>query len=1229
MIATATAADNQKFTAKELQVLYLQQALQGDNIETKDKAQFECYLQLMEQFNTELQDTRENGPGQAKKPKVKGVSSGKKYKPVDQKVRPVYTMSPEEFRIVREIKGNPLQDLEPLPFHPPEFTPTGRYTQERKDWFEEAHPDFWLPEERKLMHHYMSIQNEAFAWEPSEKGSFKPEFFKPVKIATVPHRPWVERQGGIAPYLFDSMCEQMREKIKAGVWEPSNSSYRSRWFCVLKKDGKSLRIVHSLEPLNAVSIAHSGLPPNIEELAGRCAGLACGTTMDLYVGYDERLLDESSRDLTTFQTPFGAMRLVTLPMGWTNSVPIFHDDVTTILQPEIPRFTEPYIDDVPIKGPKTRYKLPDGTEERIPENPGIRKFVWEHMQDVHRITQRMKYCGGTFSGKKTNLCREEFTVVGHTVSYQGRKPNKDRMRAIVEWGDCSDVSSVRTYLGTVGTLRMFIKDYAKISEPIQKLVRKETKFEWGEEQKRAMQQIGKALKEAPLLKALDVTSGRTLKLSVDTSWKAVGWYLSQQDAEDSTKWNYIRFGSTALNETEASYSQPKRELYGLMRALKENELTLIMARPLVVETDAQYIQGMLKNPGNGPNATINRWIEQIRKFSFELKHVPGKGFAIADGLSRREPAEGDIRQEFPECEDVEGDEIKFSQDTDGPRPMDFEEFKHTIDTRGGYLQVRPEPQEIHSVLEDFVDEMNFYCGLGKVENAQRVERKNTTREELNEILAVESISQDQEEEYPENRRSEQAKRLDKWIPMVRQWLQDPAKMPEEIDTTQRKAFEKFAVKCFVAQDGRLFRREDGLGDHRLYVEKDQRMRILRHAHEGNGHRGVFATQAFVNKRFWWPEITADTEWYVTTCLLCQQRQKMLVKIPPTVTETPSIFQTVHIDTMHMTPKSNGCGYIIHGRCSLTSWMEGRPIRNENAGTIGAWLFSEIICRWGCLRNIISDNGAPIVKAVKWLEDKYGIKGIRISGYNSQANGKIERPHWDVRQSLYKATGGDTSKWFWFFDHVMWADRITVRKRLGRSPFFLLTGAEPVSPLDVQEATWLVEPPTGLLSTPDLIAARARALARHQTHVQQAMSKVTAEKVQRVAEYERVNKATIKAWDFKRGDLVLMRNTAIESSLNKKMRPRYLGPLVVVARNRGGAYILAELDGSVYQNKVGAFRVIPYHARKSIELPCIPNQGFDLREEELQELVESDDTGEEVYDDLNFKGMARLKMAEEN
>jgi hypothetical protein len=44
---------------------------------------------------------------------------------------------------------------------------------------------------------------------------------------------------------------------------------------------------------------------------------------------------------------------LTLPVGWTNSVLIFHNDVTFILQAEIPHVTIPYINDVLIKGPTT------------------------------------------------------------------------------------------------------------------------------------------------------------------------------------------------------------------------------------------------------------------------------------------------------------------------------------------------------------------------------------------------------------------------------------------------------------------------------------------------------------------------------------------------------------------------------------------------------------------------------------------------------------------------------------------------------------------------------------------------------------------------------------------------------------------------------------------------------------------------------------------------------------
>ena len=143
---------------------------------------------------------------------------------------------------------------------------------------------------------------------------------------------------------------------------------------VYKKGGISLCMVHSLEPLNAITITHSGIPPHMEHIAEQFAGCTCRGILDLYVSYDEHALDERSCDYTTFQMPFRAMHLVALLMGWMNSGPIFHDDVTYILQPEISHTTIPYIDDVLIWGPAMQYHLFDGSYQTHLMSPMLQRL---------------------------------------------------------------------------------------------------------------------------------------------------------------------------------------------------------------------------------------------------------------------------------------------------------------------------------------------------------------------------------------------------------------------------------------------------------------------------------------------------------------------------------------------------------------------------------------------------------------------------------------------------------------------------------------------------------------------------------------------------------------------------------------------------------------------------------------------------------------------------------------
>src|ERR1700761_6873201 len=176
--------------------------------------------------------------------------------------------------------------------------------------------------------------------------------------------------------------------------------------------------------------------------------------------------------------------------------------------------------------------------------------------------------------------------------------------------------------------------------------------------------------------------------------------------------------------------------------------------------------------------------------------------------------------------------------------------------------------------------------------------------------------------------------------------------------------------------------------------------------------------------------------------------------------------------------------------------------------------------------------------------------------------------------MVKATGGNMNKWFWFLPQVIWADRVTVRRGLGCAPYFAVTGCHPVLPLDIVEATWLVEYPDHVISTAELVGLRAKALAKHRRHIGEMQECVTKEKLVALLRYERIHAATIEDYKFEPGDLVIIRNTRIEKSLNKKAKLRYLGPLIVVRRTDGGSYLLCEMNGAMWPSRVVAFRVLP-------------------------------------------------------
>ena len=171
------------------------------------------------------------------------------------------------------------------------------------------------------------------------------------------------------------------------------------------------------------------------------------------------------------------------------------------------------------------------------------------------------------------------------------------------------------------------------------------------------------------------------------------------------------------------------------------------------------------------------------------------------------------------------------------------------------------------------------------------------------------------------------------------------------------------------------------------------------------------------------------------------------------------------------------------------------------------------------------------------------------------------------------------------------------------------GVEPILPFNITLATFLVPDLTSPLSTADLIATRARQLQIRDEDLANIYDNVVKSRLAAAHALEKRFAQGAKPTSFKLGDLVLVRNSATETTHLRKMKPRYLGPMVVVKKTHNGAYRLAKLDGAVSRLRFAAFRLVPYYARSRTSISVtrlLDSDDFDtLNNEEEPEEAEED------------------------
>ncbi|KAM4061938.1 reverse transcriptase (RNA-dependent DNA polymerase) [Hirsutella rhossiliensis] len=211
----------------------------------------------------------------------------------------------------------------------------------------------------------------------------------------------------------------------------------------------------------------------------------------------------------------------------------------------------------------------------------------DHEAKVRRVLQALADAGLHLDPAKCEFSVQEVKYLGFIVNAgKGIACDPEKQRAIREWEAPTTVKGVRSFLGFANYYRIFIPDYAKITQSLDALLKKGTAFRWGRAENEAFQELKRRFCESPVLKQWDPSLPTFLE--TDCSGYALGGVLSQEGPDGRR--HACAFFSKRLSPAEYNYPIHDKEMLAIMRCLDNWNAELRSCGPFTILTDHRNLE---------------------------------------------------------------------------------------------------------------------------------------------------------------------------------------------------------------------------------------------------------------------------------------------------------------------------------------------------------------------------------------------------------------------------------------------------------------------------------------------------------------------------------------------------------------------------------------------------------------------------------------------------------------
>ena len=398
------------------------------------------------------------------------------------------------------------------------------------------------------------------------------------------------------------VSDMTKEMVENGVCEASHSPWSSPVTLKTKKDG-STRFCIDYRRLNKLTVKDSYPLPRMDDCLAALGGNLFFSTLDLVSGYWQIPVAEKDREKTAFVTGDGLYQFKVMPFGLQNAPATFQRYMDKVLGGLKWQQLLVYMDDICVFG---------------------RTFE-AHLASLEATLQRLEAHGLRLKPSKCMLFQKEFLYLGHVVSAEGIRADEKKKRAVIEMPVPTNVKQVRSFIGMCSYYRLFIKHFAIVCEPLNKLIKKDVEFEWGLEQQNAFDKIKNILASTPMLNYPNMDL--PFVVQTDACDDGLGAVLSQvvDDIE-----RVIEYRSRVLQPAEKIWPVREKEALAIIYAC-ETFRPYLYGSKFVIETDHQSLKWLMT--ATSP-ARLVRWALRLSEFDFEIKYKRGNANGNADALSR-------------------------------------------------------------------------------------------------------------------------------------------------------------------------------------------------------------------------------------------------------------------------------------------------------------------------------------------------------------------------------------------------------------------------------------------------------------------------------------------------------------------------------------------------------------------------------------------------------------------